>query len=161
MSMRRGSPRMPVNALLVGAALALLVAGCVREAASTPAETWTRDGEPVSLDVISTYQGSGHCGWEKTRFLVVSRPIYMAPEGAPPSAQFVRDPDGLLGRDSLRAAFKADAKLPDDAEPTGYEREGTALWLADSDRESTAYLVSENQRTVEAWPRADPPIGCD
>lgn len=135
--------------------------GCVRTAPSAPAESWTRNGGTVSIDVISTNDGAGHCEWQRARFLQISWPIYSAPDGQPKSAQYVRDPEGVLGQEALRLAFRTGVTLPQDAKPTGYEREGTALWLAESDRQSTAYLVTEGPRRVEAWPRADPPLGCD
>ena len=150
-----------IAAAALAVVAAIVLGGCVRDEPSGHAEPWTRDGEPVSIDVISTNDGPVHCGWQQARFLHVSTPIYTAPTGKPRSAQYVRDPDGVLGRESLRLAFRAEAILPADAEPTGYERDGTALWLAESDRDSTAYLVTGNPRQVEAWPLADPPIGCD
>jgi hypothetical protein len=75
--------------------------------------------------------------------------------------QFVRDPEGVTGVPELRQGFRADAELPTDAAPTGYENDGTELWLAASDQNVRAYLVSESGEKVEAWPRADPPVGCD
>jgi len=149
-------------AAAVGAAtlVAAVLAGCASQQ-QQPAESWTRDGETVSIDLIATNAGDVHCGWQKARFLQVSSPVYVAPAGEPKSAQYVRDPDGVLGREPLRLAFRIGAVLPADAKPTGYQRNGTALWLAESDRDSTAYLVTDNPRQVEAWPRADPPIGCD
>ncbi len=136
--------------------------GCARqEAASSPAEPWTRDGQAVGMDVIESHDGERHCGWQKARFLGLSSPIHSAPAGTPGVAQYVRDPEGVLDRADLRTAFRPNAVLPPDAEPTGYQRNGTELWLADSDRHLMAYLVSEDSGRAEAWPRADPPIGCD
>jgi hypothetical protein len=146
---------------LVALVAAILLAGCVRDEPGGYAEPWNRNGEPVSIDVVSTNDGSPHCGWQKARFLHVYAPVYTAPAGQPKSAQYVRDPDGVLGDESLRRGFRGGATLPADAAPTGYERDGTALWLAESDRASTAYLVTENPRRGEAWPRADPSKGCD
>jgi hypothetical protein len=147
---------------VVGVAFAVAaLAGCVRTPSSTPVESWTRDGRSVSTDVISSYDGAAHCEWQRVRFLHLSAPLHQAAEGEPRSAQYVRDPEGVLKDEFLRSAFRTGATLPVDARPTGYQRQGTALWLADSDRESTAYLVTEDPRTVEAWPRARPNIGCD
>jgi hypothetical protein len=149
------------TALAVTVFAAAALAGCGGDEPSAPAEEWTRGGEPVSIDVISTYDGPGHCGWEKARFLVVSWPIHTAGDAEPKAAQYVRDPEGVLGQEALQRALRTDATLPEDAKPTGYERDGTALWLADSDRQTTAYLVTGNPPRIEAWPRADPPVGCD
>lgn len=144
---------LPVAALV-------LAAGCTGpEQPSSSAEQWTRDGAPVSFEVINSYDGGPPCDWAGTRFLSVSFPIHLAPSGAPHAAQYVRDPDGVLPGAQTRPAFRPGATLPADAKPTGYERDGTALWLADSDRASTAYLVKGD--VIEAWPRADPILGCD
>lgn len=160
--MSRNFPR-SIAVVASGAAVLATAAlsGCVREPPSSHAEPWTRNGEMVNTNIIWTYDGPGHCEWQDARFLELSWPIYSAPDGQPKAAQYVRDPDGVLGREPLSAAFRTGVTLPDDAEPTGYERDGMALWLAESDRESTAYLVTESPYSVEAWPRADPASGCD
>ncbi|MBE1491393.1 hypothetical protein [Plantactinospora soyae] len=159
--MRRDPRRFLVVAAFWAVLATTTLAGCVGTAESAPAESWTRNGETVDIEVISTNDGPAHCEWQRARFLQISWPIYSAPDGQPRSAQYVRDPEGVLGHEALRRAFRSGATLPEDAIPTGYERDGTALWLADSDRETTAYLVTEDPPRVEAWPRADPPLGCD
>jgi hypothetical protein len=158
--MNRNAPRSIVVATAV--LLAMSSAACAGEPPrESVAQPWTRNGEPVSIDVIESHDGSAHCEWEKARFLQVAFPILSELDRRPRSNQYVRDPEGVLGDGSLGRALRIDATLPADAKPTGYSREGTELWLAESDREQTAYLVTGNPRKVEAWPRADPPFGCD
>jgi hypothetical protein len=124
-------------------------------------ETWKRGGADVSTDVINTNFGSAHCGQQQVRFLHVGFPIQPDPNRLPKTDQYVRDPQALLGDGSLARALRLNAALPDDAKPTGYTRDSIELWLADSDRDSFAYLVTGNPPQVEAWPRADPAFGCD
>ncbi|SNT37869.1 hypothetical protein SAMN05421812_105147 [Asanoa hainanensis] len=153
--MSRVSPRLVILFLL-------LLSGCTRqETPYSPAEQWTRDGAAVSSDVISSHNGDRQCDWEAARFLRLSFPVYSAPTGQSKVAQYVRDPEGVLDRADLRDAFQSAATLPSDARSTGYRRDDTELWLADSDRHRVAYLVRQGPRQVEAWPRVDPPMGCD
>ena len=156
-------PRLIVQAAATMLAVALLTS-CDAGAPSPSdslAETWMRDGSAVSIDVISTNNGPGHCGWQQARFLHLGWPIQSDPNRLPKTDQYVRDPQGVLGDDSLAKALRLNASLPDDAKPTGYTRDGVELWLAGSDRDRFAYLVTGDPPQVEAWPRADPAVGCD
>lgn len=70
----------------------------------------------------------------------------------------MRDPDARLGGQVPRP--QVDSDLPGDAVATGFANaSGISLWLADSTPDM-AYLVQESGQ-VEAWPRANPVIGCD
>lgn len=142
-----------VLALVAGAA------GCAQEEASTPSEQWTRDGRPVSLDVMSS--ATDPCGHDGVRILHLAAPLHWAEEGEPRAARYIRDPDGVLTEPEPEpgSAFNPDATLPADAVPTGYEHDGTTLWLADSDRAAFVYLVTGDR--VEAWPRFISHFGCD
>ncbi|TCB99078.1 hypothetical protein E0H26_06645 [Micromonospora zingiberis] len=145
---------------VVAATVAIVVAtgGCAREPSEPPVERWSRDGRQVDMNEIESYAGLAHCGWQSVRFLDLSWP---PGSGTPGQRQYVRDPEGALDRPALQQSFEAEATLPPDAAATGYERDGMALWLADSDAERTAYLVDVASGKVESWPRADPPFGCD
>jgi hypothetical protein len=154
-------PRLISRAAATVLAAALLASCGAPSSPDSVAETWMRDGVAVSIDVISTNDGSGHCGWQQARFLHLGWPIQPDPNRLPKTDQYVRDPQGVLGDGSLAKALRLNASLPDDAKPTGYARDGAELWLADSDRDRFAYLVTGDPPQVEAWPRADPAIGCD
>nr|MDT0663349.1 hypothetical protein [Micromonospora sp. DSM 115978] len=142
------------GALVVGV---LLMAGCGADD-GLPTGDWRHNGAEVSAAKIESYAGDDHCDWQEAHFLHVVWPL-SGESGQ--RRQFVRDPEGVTGVPELRQGFRADAELPTDAAPTGYENDGTELWLAGSDQDVRAYLVSESGEKVEAWPRADPPVGCD
>ena len=115
-------------------------------------EGWQRDGVAVPSSRFELYQGSDSCDWGSVTFLSLAWP------SEADRRQYVRDPDGALSAD-LAGRLRLDAMLPADAVPTGLtDDEGLTLWLApDGD---TAYLA-DGAGGVEAWPRADPPWGCD
>jgi hypothetical protein len=116
------------------------------------AEGWERDGLAVPSSRLELYQGSDHCDWGSVTFLSLAWP------SEADRSQYVRDPDGTLSAE-LAGELRLDAALPSDAVPTGLtDDEGLTLWLAPDG--STAYLA-DGAGGVEAWPRADPPWGCD
>ncbi|TWH73399.1 hypothetical protein JD78_01922 [Modestobacter roseus] len=136
-------------------ALAALGTGACGGANSPFVASWTRDGVPVDRDELDLYRGEGHCDWESALFLHVSWP-----PGSGARRQFVRDPDGVVSP-ALAAAFDGDVSPPDDTVDTGFGTEdGVRLELPPGDDPSEVYLVAP-AGAVEAWPLAEPPVGCD
>ncbi|RKN39063.1 hypothetical protein [Micromonospora endolithica] len=138
-----------------------VLAACNRESAAASPDIWSRDGREVSADEVTSYAGHPHCNWEQAQFLHVSWPPGTDASDRSETRQYVRDPEGVLGDEALRRAYQPDATLPRDAQATGYTSGSTTLWLAPSDRDTRAYLVTTDPRRVEAWPRVEPPVGCD
>lgn len=108
----------------------------------------TAEGCLVRLDVVMLRAPGGdyHCApWPPD--------ILLGDQGR----NYVGSPEPKWWHESVEGGFSADAKLPDDAVDSGFEREGTELWLAPDDG-SAIYLVRADG-AVERWPRmAD--IGC-
>ena len=148
----------PVPALLVPAlalALLLVLGACGADPARY---RWQLDGEQVDQERMYAHQGEEHCDWEDVTFLRLDWPL---DDPAPDQRRlYVWDPKDVLG-DRTLAGSTDDADLPDDAESTGYSSELGELWLAPSDQDTVAYLVSEDGDEVEAWARTDRIIGCD
>jgi hypothetical protein len=120
-------------------------------------EPWSLDGTPSSLEESGMHRGTEHCDWEAATFLVVGWPPGHQARGGN-LRQYVRDPEGVLRSDHA-TQLVLDAELPADAAPTGFhDAAGIELWVAADG--STAYLVGD-EGSVEAWPRAEPVIGCD
>ena len=135
---------------LVLAAAAVAVAAC--GAGGPSSGPWERQGATVPSPRLELLQGSDHCDWGSVTFLSLAWP------SEADRRQYVRDPEGALSAE-LAARLRLDAALPDDAVPTGLtDDEGLTLWLAPDG--GTAYLA-DGAGGVEAWPRADPPWGCD
>lgn len=145
---------------LVGLALVLLLAGCGAEEEAEPAGAWSRAGTTVADDLIESGAGPAHCGWQSAHFLHISWPPGSFPAHRADRRVYIRDPEGVLPEGQVQARFQADAALPADARPTGYENDGRELWFAPGDEDATAYLVTEDGDTVEAWPRATRGYGC-
>jgi hypothetical protein len=134
--------------VLVAAAVAVSACG----GGGPSSEGWQRDGLAVPSSRMEVYQGSEHCDWGSVTFLSLAWP------SEADHSQYVRDPDGVLSAE-LAGALRLDTALPADAVPTGLtDDEGLTLWLAPDG--GTAYLA-DGSGSVEAWPRADPPWGCD
>ncbi|CCG04082.1 hypothetical protein [Blastococcus saxobsidens] len=132
----------------------LALSACTGAPAPVPTN-WELHGAPVDRQELESYAGVEHCGWASAVFLHVTWP----PGGAE-WYQFVRDPDGSVSGE-LADRLRTDTELPEDAVPTGYLSDaGTELWLAADVPPGTAYLV-DTEDVVEAWPRAEPVIGCD
>lgn len=135
------------------ALLAFAVSACGGDDRGRLMDGWEREGRAVSDADLQMYAGPVHCEQDAALILSVSVPS----DGGDPAVaggSFVRDPEGVMD-DYTAATFDADAELPDDAVPTGYENAaGVALWLADDG--STAYLVDDD--TVEAWPALEPSV---
>jgi hypothetical protein len=109
-----------------------------------PVAFWTdASGDRVSTEVIQSFSGPGHCGWESVTFLHVDGQLYF------------RDPEAVMA-EYTTSAFQLGAELPPTAVDTGYRRERWALWL---DPGEDAYVVIGD--TTERWPRSkDPMLGC-
>jgi hypothetical protein len=72
--------------------------------------------------------------------------------------QFVRDPGHTLQTSNLVGTWARNSTLPADASDTGYRYGALKLYLAVSDENSYAYLVSPTDS--ERWPRSDPMTLC-
>ncbi|MEU5538174.1 hypothetical protein [Streptomyces sp. NPDC020362] len=110
-------------------------------------EVWTDGGgRRVPVSRLSSSAGPRHCGWQSARFLDLDGRTY------------VRDPEGVLGREGLlEAPYRKDVGMPADAHDTGYRHRGLQLWLTED--QGTAYV--RTSAAVEAWPRAKHGAGCD
>ena len=134
--------------------LALLVLGTSACDGSGPGDdhdrlltTWERDDRGFPPSDFGMSAGESHCEMDSVLFMGMRWPL---DGGSAKDAghSFVRDPEGVLAEETV-GLFAADAELPDDAIPTGYENYyGVEVWLA-SDL-ATAYAVDGD--TVEAWP---------
>src|SRR4051812_38256615 len=127
-----------------------------------PGPGWTRNGRPVSSDVLDVSGGPEHCDWQDLAFVTATWPLGSAPHGtnlrqyirvSPAQARMLLNPKNLAG------PLRLQATLPKDAVDTGYRSGTVHLWLSPSDQDRYAYLVSGT--TVEAWPRSIPLTLCD
>jgi hypothetical protein len=101
-------------------------------------------GNPARTEVITSYVGPAHCGWERTIFLSLA------------GVQYIRDPHGDLDRYTI-VPFHPDARLPDDAVDSGFHTDDWHVFTIPSGR---AAFVRTPDGTFELWPRAKEPIGC-
>ena len=119
---------------------------------------WQQDGRQVDEERMYAHQGEPHCDWEDVTFLRMGWPLDdLAPEGR---RLYVWDPKGILDERTLTKSTD-DVELPGDAWVTGYSSDLGELWLAPSDQDAVAYVVSEDGEDVQAWARTDRIIGCD
>jgi hypothetical protein len=102
------------------------------------------DGRPSRTDLITSFPGPGHCGWESTVFLTYDR------------QQFLRDPKHVL-REYTVTGFDVISQLPDDAVDTGLHTKEWRLFTIPSGR---AVFMQTGDGHIELWPRAREPIGC-
>ena len=108
---------------------------------------WERGDRIPPSSEFRLYEGETHCDMDSALLLDMRWPL---DGGSTENAElsFVRDPEGVFAENTV-GPFDADAELPDDAIPTGYDNgDGIELWLAND--LSTAYAVGGE--TVEAWP---------
>ncbi|MFE9808399.1 hypothetical protein [Streptomyces sp. NPDC005548] len=113
-------------------------------------EIWEdREGRRVPTTKVSSSPGAEHCDWQSAHFLTLGSGAH--------ARQYVRDPRGIFGRESLTRAYDGDVRMPADAHDTGYHYRDWSLWLS-SDR-STAYVRTSDG--VEAWPAPSRMFGCD
>jgi hypothetical protein len=117
-----------------------------RLAAADGWEVWTDGhGKRVPVSRLNSQAGPEHCDWDSAHFLDLDDRTY------------IRDPEGVLGRDGLlKAPYRKDVRMPADAHDTGYHYRGWHLWLTD-DR-ATAYVRTPDG--VEAWPQTNQRVGC-
>lgn len=100
---------------------------------------------------VRSFQGAEHCDWQDITFLDVG-------PGDDP-VRYVRDSNQVLSQ-FLQSTYTNTAALPEEATDTGLSRNGQQLWLVPS--QDAAYLVSATDPgSVERWPAARTPIGCD
>ena len=105
--------------------------------------------EPAAT--IRSFQGPEHCDWQDITFLDLG--------SGEEAVHYVRDSSQVLSP-YLRTTFRTGATLPEDATDTGFRRSGQELWLVPG--QEAAYLVSvDDPGSVERWPAAESPIGCD
>jgi len=104
------------------------------------------------VDVITSYQGADHCGWEATEVLTVGTPLLTRMEGFPDGTRFVRDPTGAYGKPAFVDGFAAATVLPPEATQTPFFVGTAQLWTDDD----AAYLV--DGFAVERWPAGNPPL---
>jgi hypothetical protein len=144
--------------VLAAVAAALGPAGC--GTGEDPADaSWELDGEPATFEQFLIGPGPEHCDWTSVTILSMAWPPGSGDRSAN-SRQFVRDPAGKLPP-GYTDGLDLTARPPEDAAPSGYaDGQGLELWFAESSGGETAYLVHESG-DAEAWPRADPPVGCD
>jgi hypothetical protein len=155
-------------------ATALVRGGCLIQVEETAGWSGGELGTPLPHE----YFGPGHCGWARTRFIVMDTGTIRG--------TFVRDPEGGFSRSYfLSSSYRAglglddfgtaeiqessiprdafltldlDAELPEDAVDLGYGRGNRRLYAARTD--STDYLYVVAPDAVERWPRMRPELGC-
>lgn len=137
---------------------ALLSTGACGDGDESPS-VWEHAGRDVDTNVIQSYQGADHCGWQDVIFLDVGWPLGTAGVHGK-GRMYVRDPERVLV-DQWVDEFQQNARLPEDADFTGYSGDVGELWLSPGDEDSVVYIVSEDRQNVEAWPRTESLIGCD
>lgn len=110
---------------------------------------WTApDGRPATREQISDfqYEVGDHCSWPEVRMLHFD------------GVQYVKDPDGVLGEQSYTTALDLDVELPEDATNTGFQYDGTELWIGAPEHPASAYLAGPER--TERWPAAAEPVAC-
>jgi hypothetical protein len=103
-----------------------------------------RHGTRVRTDIVMSFPGPGHCGWQTTVFLSLR------------GDQYFRDPFGVLEDRSI-GTFRADTKLPAKATDTGFH---TRKWRIYTVPAGDAVYVKTSAGKVERWPRAKDLVGC-
>lgn len=116
---------------------------------------WTTDdGCLVRIDVVAERPGPSHCEWEDAQVLITGDPVGSAYGRGNASRHYIRDPDGVFGKEALAEGFDPGATLPTDAVYSGFRSGTRELWTAASDG-AAAYLV--DGETVERWPAGKQP----
>jgi hypothetical protein len=121
--------------------------------------TWTTaEGNClIRIDVISDRPGPAHCGFDAARVIITGMPIGARFSSQADAAEYVRDPENVLGDPDTAAAFDPDADLPPGAVDTGFRQDDTALWFDPADQ-SVIYLVTDG--SAERWPLDRTPTLC-
>jgi hypothetical protein len=123
-----------------------------------PGNLWTKDGRFVDSAELDASAGPSHCGWDSVTMLNIGWPLGTRSTSADQDRQYVRDPGHILQTPNLVGTWARNPTLPDDASDTGYRYGALKLYLAASDQNSYAYLVSPTDS--ERWPRSDPMTLC-
>lgn len=115
---------------------------------------WTdRQDCLVRIDVISHHHGAAHCGWQKMQWITIGRPLgsSIAAGSSPETTnRYVWDPQGVLPDGPIGSKLNL-AEIPDTAFDTGYRRNGSELWLDETDE---VFLYRISGTTVEVWQRS-------
>lgn len=121
-----------------------------------PGYDWTLEGEPATQLEITTIAGPDHCGWGSAAMMFIGWPPPRTAPTADYARQFVRDPNGVLGR-RFRDDLRRGVTLPADARSTGFRHGDIEVFISPSD-DAGIYLVSP--RDAERWPASDPMTLC-
>lgn len=133
------------------------VGGLFDQALPYPGYTWTREGRPVNIRELGAIAGPDHCGWQRATMLQIGWPPGTVAETGAAARQYVRDPHGVV-HIRLREGLVMNARLPDDARPTGYRLGSIELYLAPADQDEAIYVVAP--AGAERWPRSNPMTLC-
>lgn len=129
-----------------------------RLAGRVPTDGWTtRSGCPVRLDVLTQFQGAGHCGWESASTISTAATLGHRANRSRERRYYVRDPLNVYRDEATSRAFDADAELPSGARDTGFRRRGVALWMKPGD---PAWIYLVDKRRVDRWPLDPEPSFC-
>lgn len=123
-----------------------------------PGKLWTKDGRFVDSAELDASAGPSHCGWGSVTMLNIGWPLGTRSTTADQDTQYVRDPGHTLQTSNLVGTWARNPTLPVDASDTGFRYGALKLYLAVSDQNSYAYLVSPTDS--ERWPRSDPMTLC-
>lgn len=121
-----------------------------------PGYVWTRNGERASEFEITTIAGPDHCGWGSAAVMFIGWPPPRLAPTADDARQFVRDPNGVMGR-RFREDLRRAVRLPPDARSTGFRHGDIEVFVSPSD-DTGIYVVSP--RDVERWPVSEPMTLC-
>lgn len=112
---------------------------------------------PMKSEIINLITAPEHCDWQSATMMHVGRPLGDPAKNSAESDQYIRDPERVLPQEPLMSKLDLDARLPDEAEFTGYRTNFMELWLNPND-DTGAYLVFADH--VERWPKTRNAIAC-
>lgn len=141
-----------VAILLVADSVTIVSVACVSGGASLDdlVGDWTNGAEvPRRYESVEVFRGAEHCGWEDVLFMSLQ------PEDGE-WLQFVRA-EAPTRLDWIAGPVEINVSLLSDAIDTGYERNGTRLFLA----ADSGYVWLMSDEATERWPRQLPQQGCD
>ncbi len=98
-----------------------------------------RQGQTPPRETLSEHQGPDHCDWQAAVFLTFM------------GFSYVKDPYDVM-KDALPVKFEPKARLPGDAQFTGYRSGDRELWTAPSDP-AGIYIRAAGKN--ERWPRLE------